>query len=248
MWHSCPMSLTPSTMVWIKQAIFAQNSSSIKFHGKYEVALVNCIIKVHMKSWEKIVHMIKKLEPLTSLTRVWWQILSTMISHWLLYPTRNTTICMSFVEISTKISSRNKYGFTSNYSTEQRRIYLYSYKEFIYTATVSAIGWLGFFALHCPLLKNIVLRFTTDFSSSALHDWGSGNNFEESVSQNLRCSARSLCERLKSHQSGKGLKRARHTSSLISLNSGRKRETSLLLKKKKKPKIKIVRSKKDFFF
>jgi hypothetical protein len=102
-----------------------------------------------------------------------------------------------------------------------------------------------------PLAKKYIAPVAADFASSTLHDWGDGKDFKESVSKNLRSSARSLGERLK--QSGKGFKRRRNISSLISLYSGQKRKTSssssLLSKKskKKKPRRKIVRSKRDFF-
>ena len=101
-----------------------------------------------------------------------------------------------------------------------------------------------------PLAKKYIAPVAADFASSTLHDWGDGKDFKESVSKNLRSSARSLGERLKSRQSGKGFKRRRNISSLISLYSGQKRKTSSLLSKKskkKKPRRKIVRSKRDFF-
>jgi hypothetical protein len=91
-----------------------------------------------------------------------------------------------------------------------------------------------------PLAKKYIAPVAADFASSTLHDWGDGTDLKKSVSQNLRSSARSLGEQLKSRQSGKGLKRIRKTSSLISLNSARKLKAS-------KKKVKIVRSKRDFF-
>jgi hypothetical protein len=76
------------------------------------------------------------------------------------------------------------------------------------------------------LAKNYIALVVADFASYTLHDWGSGKFFKESVLQNLRWSARSLGEWLKSQQSGKGLKRARNTLSIISLNPIRKRKPS----------------------
>jgi hypothetical protein len=52
-----------------------------------------------------------------------------------------------------------------------------------------------------PLAKKYFAPVFSDFPSFTLHDWGSGKDFQESVSQNLRSSVLSLGERLKSRQS-----------------------------------------------
>ena len=48
-----------------------------------------------------------------------------------------------------------------------------------------------------PLARKYIAPVAADFASSTLHDWGSGKDIQESVSQNLRSSALSLVERLK---------------------------------------------------
>ena len=74
--------------------------------------------------------------------------------------------------------------------------------------------------------KKHIARVAGDVASSILHDWGSEKDFKESVSQNLRSGTRSLGEPVKLRQSKKGLKRARNTTLLISLNLARKCKTS----------------------
>jgi len=94
-----------------------------------------------------------------------------------------------------------------------------------------------------PLAKKYTDPVAVDFSSSTLYYWDPPKDFKESISQNLRFSVRCLGERLKSRQNGNGLKRARNT---LSFTSHEKRKTSLLTKNKKKPRVKIVQSKKFF--
>jgi hypothetical protein len=110
---------------------------------------------------------------------------------------------------------------------------------------VLVIGLVSYFALYYTWLKNILHRLLQVFASSTLYNWGSGKDFKDSVSQNLRSSARSLGELIKSGQRGKRLKRVRHATSLVSLNSGQKHKLSLLSKKKNK--VKTLRSKKHAF-
>jgi gamma-glutamyl:cysteine ligase YbdK (ATP-grasp superfamily) len=104
---------------------------------------------------------------------------------------------------------------------------------------MSGYGLSSWFAkLFCtvlPLARKFIALVAADFASSTLHNSGSGKDIQESVSLNLRASARSLGEQLK--QLKKILKRRSQTSSLIRLKSAGKRKASK----------KVNKSKKDFF-
>jgi len=93
-----------------------------------------------------------------------------------------------------------------------------------------------------PLAKKYIALVATDFASSALHSWGSGNDFKESIIQNLRFSAQSLGNKLKASKWKRFKKDKKY---FITLNSAWKRKTLFLSKQKKK--VKIVRSEKHFF-
>jgi hypothetical protein len=85
-----------------------------------------------------------------------------------------------------------------------------------------------------PLAKSYIAQAATDFASSTLYDWGSGKDLKKSASDNLRSTARTLGEQLKSRINGKGLKRSTVHHSSASTQGRSERHKSCQKKGKKR--------------
>jgi hypothetical protein len=118
-------------------------------------------------------------------------------------------------------------------ATLERRLLGHGIDYYKGLSSMSGYGFGSWFSMlfHSvlPLARKYISPVAADFASSTLHDWGSGKNIQESVSQNIRPRTWSVGKKFKQRE--KGLKMRRKTPSLVSLKSARKRKASKKVKK-----------------